>query len=283
MVLYRTAVYGPPELINVPSASAINVDEMEAAQNLSGAIKIKTISHSREIPPDAKAFDEFHDYLRRTFPAGHGELTRETVAVFSLLYTWEGSDPDLDPILYSAHMDVVPVEPGTEDEWTHSRFSGAIADGFIWGRGSLDMKQSLIGYMHAAELLIEQGFEPERTIYFAVGHDEEVGSHAAKEIAALLTSRGIRLYYTLDEGLVITNGIVPGIDKPVALIGTAERGYVTLELIATGPGGHASMPPANPLNTILARALVAINDNQLPARLQAPALQMFELWIGMQS
>lgn len=276
VVWFRTATYGPPKMAEISGATVFDVDETIAARNLSGAVKIKTISHSRETPPDAAAFGEFHNYLLTTFPNVHSNLTRETIAELSLLYTWEGSNQNLDPILYSAHMDVVPVEPGTEDAWTHPAFSGEIADGYIWGRGTLDMKQSLIAYMHATELLVEQGFQPERTIYFAFGHDEEVGSHAAKEIAEIMNSRGVKLYYTLDEGLVITDGIVPGIAKPVALIGTAEKGYVTLELIATGPGGHASLPPANPLNTRLARALVAINDNQLPSRLQPPASQMFE-------
>ena len=275
-IVFKTANYGPPEIQVTKSPTDIEIDKLAAARNLSGALRIKTISHGREIPPDATAFREFHDYLRRTFPAVHSELTQEAIAEFSLLYTWVGSSADLDPILFSAHMDVVPIEPGTEDDWTYPGFSGEIADGFIWGRGSLDMKQSLIGYMQAAEVLIKQGFTPERTIYFAFTHDEELGSHAAAKIADLLKSRGIQLYYTLDEGLVITDGIVPGVDKPVALIGTAEKGYLTLELVARGPGGHASLPPANPLNTRLARALVAINDNQLPAKLQPPASQMFE-------
>lgn len=276
LILFKAATFGQPEMQLVEFESTVEIDKLAAARNLSGAIRIPTISYSKDTPPDAATFRSFHDYLRTTFPDVHANLQVETVAELSLLYTWKGTNPNLDPILYSAHMDVVPIEPGTEDDWIHSGFSGDLADGYIWGRGTLDMKQSLIAYMYAAETLLERGFEPERTIYFAFGHDEEVGSHAAKKIADLLTERGVNLYYTLDEGLVVTDGIVPGIEKPVALVGTAEKGYLTLEIIATGPGGHGSMPPANPLNTRLARAVVAISGHPAAAQLDIPASQMFE-------
>ena len=76
-------------------------------------------------------------------------------------------------------------------------------------------------------------FRPKRTIYFAFGHDEEVaGTRGAKAIAATLASRGIRLDFVIDEGLLITDGIMKGLDKPAALIGVAEKGYATLVLNA---------------------------------------------------
>lgn len=272
----RTMLYGPSSERTPPAAANIEIDPELAARNLSRALRIRTVSRSNELAPEAAAFAAFHDFLHASFPLVHRVMTREKVAGHSLLYTWQGSNPTLDPILFSAHMDVVPVEPGTEEDWAYPAFSGEIAEGFIWGRGSLDMKQSLTGYMQAAEALLAQSFEPERTVYFAFTHDEELGAGAAREIATMLENRGVRLLFTLDEGLVITDGLVPGVAKPVALLGIAQKGYVTVELVVRGPGGHSSMPSTDPVNARLTRAVVKVRENPTPARLVSPVSEMFE-------
>jgi len=276
VVIVRTAIFGPPAMRDVPAPDPLEIDPGLVAGNLAKALRIQTVSHSGDLPPAAEAFAEFHDFLSASFPRVHRAMAREIVAGHSLLFTWPGRAPGLDPILFSAHMDVVPVEPGTEADWTYPAFSGQVADGFVWGRGALDMKQSLTAYMEAAEALLAAGFVPERTIYFAFTHDEELGAEAALEIAALLEARGVRLFYTLDEGLTIAEGLVPGVVRPVALIGIAQKGYLTVELVAQDEGGHSSMPPANPMNARLARAVAAVVDNPMPARLAPPATQMFE-------
>jgi carboxypeptidase PM20D1 len=272
----RTMTYGPPGEQSAVAGADFEIDAQLAAGNLSKALRIRTVSRSVDLPPDSEAFGELHELLRTSFPLVDQAMTRETVAGYSLLYTWQGTDPGLDPILFSAHMDVVPVEPGTEADWTYPAFSGEIADGFIWGRGALDMKQSLSAYMQAAEALIARGFAPERTIHFAFTHDEELGAVASREITALLESRGVNLFFTLDEGLVIADGLVPGVSKPVALLGVAQKGYLTVEIVVRGEGGHGSMPPADAVNARLARAVLAVTDNPMPARLEPPVSQMFE-------
>ena len=234
-VLFVKALrFGPPPLLEIPPADIIAIDEDLAAERLAKSIRFRTVSHNPDMPVEEKAFRDFHDFLVRRFPKIHASLKREPVSDFSLLYTWQGSDPSLKPVLLNAHMDVVPVEPGTEADWTHPPFSGAIADGFIWGRGTMDMKASLTGILEAVEHLITQGFVPARTVYLTFSHDEEVGgSNGTAKIAELLEERGVRLDYTLDEGLVITHGIVPGVDKPAALVGLAEKGAVVLERTGT--------------------------------------------------
>ena len=203
-------------------------------------------------------------------------MKREIVNDYSLLYRWQGSDPSLKPILLNAHTDVVPVEPNTEADWTHSPFSGTIADGFIWGRGAMDMKASLMGILEAIEYLITQSFVPARTVYLAFSHDEEAGgSNGTAKIAELLEGRGVRLNYTLDEGLVITHGIVPGLAKPAALVGLAEKGAVVLELSTRAKGGHSSMPPVSTAVGKLGRAIHRLETNQMPARLDSPVTDMF--------
>ena len=154
-------------------------------------------------------------YLQRAFPRVHSDLQRETVAKHSLLYTWPGSDPTLKAILLVGHMDVVPVEPGTEDEWQQEPFGGAHLRRLHLGRGAIDNKSAVLGTLEAVEMLLADGFRPTRTVYLAYGHDEEVGgTNGARAIAALLESRGVALEMVLDEGGVIGDGVLPGITRP---------------------------------------------------------------------
>jgi carboxypeptidase PM20D1 len=212
----------------------------------------------------------------------HATLTREIVNDYSLLYTWKGTDTNLKPILLLAHMDVVPVDSGTENKWTHPPFAGRISDGYIWGRGTMDDKVSVLGILEAVEELLEGGFQPRRTVYLAFGHDEEVGGkQGAAKIATLLKSRGVELEYTLDEGYAITDGILPGIVAPVAMIGIAEKGYLTLTLTveeakANDGCGHSSMPPPHTTIGILSIAIQKLEANQMPARITKPVRDLFD-------
>jgi carboxypeptidase PM20D1 len=174
-------------------------------------------------------------------------------------------------------MDVVPVEPGTESAWTHPPFAGDLADGFIWGRGALDDKSGVLALLEAAELLLNQGFQPRQTVYLAFGHDEEIGgTSGAVRIAATLKSRSVRLEYVLDEGLAVTEGIVPGLKPPAALIGIAEKGFASIELEATAAGGHSSMPPPSTAVGIVAAAVHRLEAHQMPASLDGPAALLFD-------
>jgi carboxypeptidase PM20D1 len=256
---------------------AKTVELEKAVQNLSQAIRFRTVSDPDPARVDSSAFAAFHTFLQETFPKVHGALLKEIVNDYSLLYTWKGSDETLKPILLMAHLDVVPVEEGTEQEWHSPPFEGKIADGFIWGRGALDDKVSLMGIMEAVESLLAQGSTPRRTVYLAFGHDEEVrGVRGAMYMAALLKSRGVHAEYVLDETGCITKGVVPGVPKPVALVGTAEKGYLTLELSVEGEGGHSSMPPPKTAIGILSSAIDSLERNPFPARLVGPTAQMLE-------
>jgi carboxypeptidase PM20D1 len=218
-----------------------------------------------------------HAYLQAAFPRVHSQLRRETVGTHSLLYTWSGSQPSLDPIALIGHLDVVPVEPGTRDKWQEDPFGGRISDEFIWGRGAIDNKSAVVGTLEAVEMLLSEGFRPPRTVYLAYGHDEEVGGvGGAREIAALLQGRGIELQMVLDEGGVIGDGILPGISEPVALVGIAEKGFVTIELSTRAAGGHSSLPPRQSAVGILSAAVARLEEYQMPARLEGPTRQLFD-------
>jgi carboxypeptidase PM20D1 len=190
--------------------------------------------------------------------------------------TWPGSDPALPPVLLLAHQDVVPVEGASESKWTHPAFDGVIANDRIYGRGALDDKASLIAILAAAEQLISAGAKPKRTIMLAFGHDEEVLGAGAVGMAKLIQERGIKPWFALDEGMAIVADF-PLTGKPAALIGVAEKGYLTVMVKAVDKGGHSSMPPKETAAVKVAKALVAIQEGGFPGGLgDGPARGMIE-------
>ena len=203
------------QLKAAPQAAALTplaLDEAALAERLAGAVRIPTISLEDRSAIDRAAFDTLLAYLRSSFPRTHAALKLEAVSTHSLLYTWAGRDAQTAPVLLLAHLDVVPVEPGTEARWTHPPFSGAIADGYVWGRGALDDKNGALAQLEAVEHLLASGFTPQRTILLAFGHDEEIGGkEGAQKIAALLKERGVKAEWALDEGGAITQGIIKGV------------------------------------------------------------------------
>ena len=252
----------------VPRDAIDAIDANAAAARLAGALRFQTISEEGTGPVYAEPFLKLHQYLQDSFPQAHAALTREVVAGYSLLYTWQGTNPTLPPILLMSHLDVVPVEAGTERSWTQPPFGGVIAGGFVWGRGALDDKVGVTAILEAVESLAAQGFRPERTVYLAFGHDEEVGGlQGAHSLAALLAQRGVHPLFLLDEGGAIVEGMVPGIEHPVALIGTEEKGFVNVELTAEATGGHSSMPPPHTAIGLVAAAVQALEAHPMPCRI----------------
>jgi carboxypeptidase PM20D1 len=271
----RTALYGAATEGRAPRTSV--AVSGTAAERLAGAVRIATIAKATAAAPEGARFPALHAHLEASFPRVHARLRREFVNRHSLLYTWPGTDSSLKPVLLMGHLDVVPVEPGTARQWQYGPFSGAIADGFVWGRGAIDNKSAVVGTLEAVEMLLASGFQPTRTIYLAYGHDEESGgADGAHAIAVLLQGRGVELEMVLDEGGVITEGVLAGIATAVALIGVAEKGFATIELKVGGAGGHSSMPPPQSAIGILSAAITRLEANQMPARLEGTAQQMFE-------
>lgn len=258
------------------SPAPIDLDIDAIASRFSAALTIPTISPQREEDRQPEVFRAFHDFLEISFPAAHATLSRETVNDLSLLYRWEGRDPQLDPVLLMAHMDVVPVIPGTEEDWQYPPFGGTIVDGQIWGRGALDDKASVMALMESVEHLVSSGFQPQRTLYLAFGHDEEVGgSEGAGKIAATFANRGVDSFaFILDEGGFIGEGLSSGLDGKVAVIGIAEKGFVSLELLVESAGGHSSAPPDHTALGILSKAVTRLEENQFPARLEGTTEEM---------
>jgi carboxypeptidase PM20D1 len=257
--------------------TGVTVAAGSPSERLAEAIKIPTISYQELDRVQYQEFARFNDLLRRSFPRAFSVLEVEQINEHSLLLFWRSTDPELAPVLFTAHTDVVPIEPGTEGDWTHPPFAGVIADGKIYGRGALDDKEGVMSWMEAVEILLESGLKPERTLVFAFGHDEEIGGReGAKKIAERLNELNMHFAWMIDEGgLIITDGPMVS-DRPLAMINIAEKGYVTLRLVARGEGGHSSRPPRVSTIGRLSRALYRIENNPFPTRLSAPVVAMFE-------
>ena len=237
----------------------------------------------QEAPPasdnatDYAEFDKLHAFLKASFPQAFAKLDVHYVNKYSLVMVWKGSEPKQQPYMLAAHLDVVPT-PDLHN-WKEDPFAGTIKDGFVWGRGAIDDKHSALGWLETIEDLLKSGFKPKRSIYFAFGHDEEVGgfqgaAHIAKWIAQNVGPRDC-FEFILDEGLFIIDGAVPGHKKPIAFVCVAEKGYLSVELTVTCEPGHSSTPPAETAIGILSKAVKRIEDSPLPAHFNGPARSMF--------
>ncbi|QJC50731.1 M20/M25/M40 family metallo-hydrolase [Paenibacillus albicereus] len=253
VLLLRAARFRPdPAVLESPSGGEpVSVDADAAAGRLSLLIRKRTVS-VRE--PEAAVRAEFRsllDLLPELYPAAHMALEREIVNGRTLLYRWRGEEAEAPTVLMS-HFDVVPAE---EEGWIHPPFSGAIADGRVWGRGAIDTKGTLVCILEAVEQLIQAGFQPRRDVYLSFCDDEEIAGDGAPTHVRLLQERGIRPGLVVDEGGAVVEGIFPGVRGPIAVVGVAEKGVSDFELIVRGAGGHASAPPRLGTAYRLARAI----------------------------
>jgi len=241
------------------------------ARRISRAVSIPTVSYADYSRIDLKQHRNFHVFLRRAFPLVHKNLEFRKINDYALLYFWKGSEQSLKPYLLAAHFDVVPAEDSSHNEWAHSPFAGHIDGGFVWGRGTLDIKMSLVAIMHAAESLLAEGYRPARGVYFAFGGDEEIdGKKGARSIASFLAEQGVELEYVLDEGTVIASGMYPGIEEPMALVSIAEKGHCNVSLNVSAGGGHSSLPHKENAVGILCKAVTRLDSRPFPARLTDP-------------
>ena len=266
-----------PPVTAAAAETPVVVDEQVAADRLAGAVRFATVSFASGAPIDTAAFLGFHDFVRQAFPGVHATLRRETVNGLSLLYTWTGTDSAAPPVVLMGHMDVVPVPESNLAEWEHAPFSGDVADGYVWGRGTLDDKTTVLAILESIEGLLKNGYRPPRTVHLAFGHDEEVGGRfGARAMVDTLVARGVKPALVLDEGGFLASGVIPGVEGQAAIVGIAEKGYLSLRLRAKAQGGHSSMPTGRTAVGALSRAIAALEADPFPTELTGPTRGMLE-------
>lgn len=263
----------PPAPASRPTA-ALARDDARAIAGLQALIRIPTVSRVDETETDWDAFRALIDALPALYPLVHEHLERELIAGYSMLYRWRGRG-DGAPAVLMAHYDVVPA---TDEGWEHPPFSGElIGEGdeqLVWGRGTLDDKGSMVAILEAVEARLAAGFTPANDIYLSFGHNEETAGDGARAIVDTLESRGIRPALVSDEGGAVVERIFPGVDDPIAVVGVAEKGIITLTMTVDQDGGHASTPPRVTATVRLAKAIVALNRRPFRAGFTPTNLEM---------
>lgn len=252
----------------------------DAVDHFSQALRFKTVSTEDPTSFDSTEFRGFAAFLASTYPLADSLLNKKTFNEFSFLYQWQGSNPALKPIMLIAHLDVVPVIDQNRSDWHHDPFGGEVIQDTVWGRGAIDDKNVVIAVMETVEMLLEEDFEPARGINIAVVHDEEIGGvKGAKAIAAHLESKGEKAAFILDEGGVVSQGLIPGIESDLALIGVAEKGFLSLKMEAKIEGGHSSIPSRETAIDVLAKAVSTLKENPFPASI-SPPIEGFIDYVG---
>lgn len=268
----------------------------KAVKRLSEAIQIPTVSTVEYSETNFEPFEQFHKFLQQSYPLIYEKLDTTTVNKYGLVFHWKGKNSSKKPLLFLSHYDVVPINnydfanppaytsvfninekaiPLTEyqNSWTYPPFSGAVDHGRIYGRGTLDMKGMLISILEGADQLLAEGYQPQQDIYFAFGHDEEVsGRQGALKIAEHFKNKNIEFDAVYDEGgyVVSPGSVIKSIDKAIALIGVAEKGFLTLQITVKGTGGHSSMPPKKGSLVLASEIVEKLNTDQMPASITDP-------------
>ena len=270
VILIRTLCFVPAKEEHA-AAAPVYVNGEKAAHDLAEMIKCKTISHRDASLDDAAEFEKFEKLLPNLFPTVFEKCSYEKVGDRGILIRWRGKSVD-SPSVYMAHYDVVSVE---QEDWEKDAFAGIIENGVLWGRGTLDTKGTVNGILQAAESLIGEGFVPEHDVYFAFGGNEEVNGDGALGIVNLFKERGITPGLVLDEGGAVCTGVFPGVTKPIALIGTGEKGQLNIQYTVKGGGGHSSSPKAGGPIARLSKACLNVEKSSFKYTLTPPTKALF--------
>jgi len=258
IAIVRALTVRPLECAETSIPQGHNIDNERAvdyASRLSRMIQVETVSSRYD--EDVAKFYKFHKLLEGLFPNIHRVCEKHDISG-SLLFCWKGSGRRA-PILLMSHMDVVEAQ----GEWKYPPFSGEIADGRVWGRGTMDTKGNLFCMMQAVEELIGDGYLPPGDVYIASSHTEEHSGRGAPDTVEFLRARGVKLWLLFDEGGVVMDEPFAGVKGRYAMIGVIEKGYGDIKFIARGKGGHSNAPPKNTPIARLAKFVNAVERKRL--------------------
>ena len=270
-ILIRTLRFKPlpqPEILD----DEVKFDDNSSISALAQLIRCKTVSYYDSSLEDDAEFEKLISLLPKLYPNVFKVCEFKQLPDRALLFKWTGKER-VEPTVLMAHYDVVPVD---ETAWEKPPFDAIIEDGVLWGRGSLDTKVTFNGVLFAANTLIEQGFIPKKDIYFAFSGGEEVNGNGAVNIVNYFKENGITPSLVVDEGGAVVENVFPGVSKPCAMVGIAEKGMLNLTFSVKSNGGHASSPkPHTPIG-ILSRACCKVENNPFKMHITKPAAEMFD-------
>ena len=271
VILVRTATFRPKAKAE-ESPEEISFDKDAAIRALGELVKCRTVSSYDPAKEDDAEFEKLVGLLPTLYPRVAERCTMQRLPDRALLFTWKGKEEGR-PAVLMAHYDVVPVE---EENWELPPFEARIADGVMWGRGTLDTKVTFNGILSAADNLIAQGFTPRNDVYFAFSGGEEINGDGAVHIVDYFKARGVEPELVVDEGGAVVEGVFPGVSEPCGLIGIAEKGLLNLEFSVSSGGGHASAPAPHTPVGVLSRACTRVEAKPFRSHLTKPVLEMFD-------
>jgi carboxypeptidase PM20D1 len=261
-------------ITNKPASNNIEVKLVPLPQNalahMSVAIQFKTETPNDDYQFDTATFMNYRKFIENTYPLIHKNLQRTIIDSFNYIYEWKGTDPSILPMVLMAHYDVVPVEASAVKLWHAQPYGGEVKDNYIWGRGVLDDKASMLSILEATEAQLEKGFTPKQTILLCFGADEESSGKGATAMVEYFKKLNRRFDLVVDEGGEISTEQNKSVKKPIASIGVGEKGYVTLVLTAQKEGGHSSIPGQQTAIDMLSNAIAKVNQNPMPTKLTPP-------------
>ena len=271
VIVIRTLRFTPPTPDDV-TTPPVSLNEAKIVDDMCAMIRCKTVSNRDESLVDWAEFTKFQNLLQERFPLIHEKATLHKLGKTGLLYHLRGESAAA-PSVCMSHYDVVPVE---ESGWDKPAFDGIVEDGLIWGRGTLDTKGTLCGGMEALEQRLAAGYIPKNDLYLSFSGQEEIDGDSCRAIVSFLREQGVTPALVVDEGGAVVDNVFPGVAGQCALIGTAEKGNVSLDLSLLSQGGHASTPPPHTILGQLSQAAVDIENHPFPRHLSRPVAEMFD-------
>jgi len=242
----------------------------DAIAHMGQAIQISTETPDDNYKYDSAIFYKYRQWMDLTYPTVKARLPRTIIDSFNYIYEWKGTDTSLLPIVLMAHYDVVPVEASAVKLWHAKPYGGEVKDGYIWGRGALDDKASMISILEATEQLLKTSFQPKQTILLCFGSDEESNGRGALAMVKYFKNQKMRFDLVVDEGGEISTEDMKDVKHPIASIGVGEKGYVTLVLTAQKEGGHSSIPGKTSSIDLLSKAIYKLREKEMPAKIIPP-------------
>lgn len=222
-----------------PSALKFTEQEMmHYALRLQKMIRCKTVSVKDSY--DDTEFAKLRQVVAELFPLVHRKMEKLTFSDDCWIYRLPGRDTSRNIMLMSHHDTVA-----AEGEWEHAPFSGDIADGRLWGRGTLDTKGSLFAEFSALEELLAEGFEPPCNLWLGSSHNEELGGDGIPKALEYFKEQGIAFEMVLDEGGGVIEPPIGGMKcEKCAMMAVHEKGKYRLNCVASSGTSHAGLTSA---------------------------------------